>query len=179
MRAILAKRSDALFVLCESSEHTHPNHPSLVERAEFFNERRFLTLDLTCSRRIDSQMYAYLRDNGVTEDEFAFFYRQDLTEHCIIGHDYYAKNEHLLVDQERRDFAGEDVLGYYAIARSYHDRYRLPVMHTETNLWEPGATAWMWKTWANIQQLRHDDVPVCGMTWYSLIDQIDWDTALG
>jgi hypothetical protein len=36
----------------------------------------------------------------------------------------------------------------------------------------------MWKTWANIYQLRLDSIPVCGMTWYSLIDQIDWDTAL-
>ena len=38
--------------------------------------------------------------------------------------------------------------------------------------------AWLWKTWAIIQQLRKDAVPICGMTWYSLTDQIDWDTAL-
>ncbi len=31
---------------------------------------------------------------------------------------------------------------------------------------------------ANIQQLRRDGVPICGMTWYSLIDQIDWDVGL-
>jgi hypothetical protein len=109
-----------------------------VDRADFFNERRFLTLDLTCSRRIDSQMYAYLLDNGMTKEEFDFFLHARHDEHCIIGHDYYAKNEHLLIDQERRDYAGEDVLGYYAIARSYHDRYNLPVMHTETNLWNRG-----------------------------------------
>lgn len=64
------------------------------------------------------------------------------------------------------------------MARSYHERYNLPVMHTETNHREPEAVPWLWKTWANIRQLRHDDVPVCGMTWYSLTDQIDWDTAL-
>jgi hypothetical protein len=51
-------------------------------------------------------------------------------------------------------------------------------MHTETNLSEPGAVNWLWKTWANVQQLRGDGVPICGMTWYSLTDQIDWDTAL-
>ena len=51
-------------------------------------------------------------------------------------------------------------------------------MHTETNHQEPEAVPWLWKTWANIQQLRHDKVPVCGMTWYSLTDQIDWDVAL-
>lgn len=26
--------------------------------------------------------------------------------------------------------------------------------------------------------MRHGGVPVLGFTWYSLIDQIDWDTAL-
>ncbi len=31
---------------------------------------------------------------------------------------------------------------------------------------------------AAVQQLRADGIPVCGMTWYSLTDQIDWDTAL-
>ena len=30
----------------------------------------------------------------------------------------------------------------------------------------------------NIQQLRSDGVPICGMSWNSLTDQIDWDTAL-
>ena len=27
-------------------------------------------------------------------------------------------------------------------------------------------------------RLREDGVPIIGFTWYSLIDQIDWDTAL-
>lgn len=26
--------------------------------------------------------------------------------------------------------------------------------------------------------LRHDGVPICGFTWYSLTDQVDWDSAL-
>jgi hypothetical protein len=51
-------------------------------------------------------------------------------------------------------------------------------MHTETNKEEPDAKRWLWKTWANIQRLRRDGVPLCGMTWYSLTDQVDWDTAL-
>ena len=30
----------------------------------------------------------------------------------------------------------------------------------------------------NILKMRRDGVPVLGFTWYSLIDQIDWDIAL-
>lgn len=89
MLAILDVRPDALFVLCESSEHTHANDPKLADEAEMYNERRFLTLDLTCGRRIDAGMYAYVRDNGMSEEEYAFFMKQGLREHFIIGHDYY------------------------------------------------------------------------------------------
>jgi hypothetical protein len=63
------------------------------------------------------------------------------------------------------------------VTRDYAERYRLPVMHTETNTAEPDAERWLWKTWANIQRLRRDGVPLVGMTWYSLTDQVDWDTA--
>ena len=60
--------------------------------------------------------------------------------------------------------------------------YRLPVMHTETNLWEgphgDEAVKWLWKEWANVLRLRNVGIPTVGFTWYSLTDQVDWDTAL-
>jgi beta-glucosidase len=177
MLAILDVRPDALFILCESSEHTHANDPKFAGEAEMFNERRFLTLDLTCNRPLSLGMYAYVRDNGMSQAEYEFFLGHDLREHCVIGHDYYITNERLLIDHEVRVASG-DVFGYYPVARQYHERYRLPVMHTETNLAEPDSADWVWRTWTSIQQLRLDGVPVCGMTWYSLTDQIDWDTAL-
>jgi beta-glucosidase/6-phospho-beta-glucosidase/beta-galactosidase len=180
MLAILDVRPDALFIHAESSEHTHANHPDLASEAEMFNERRFLTLDLICGRRISAGMYAYLRENGMTEAEYARFRSVDLVEHFILGHDYYVTNEHLLVAPEVRQGAGE-VFGYAPVALAYHQRYQLPIMHTETNLVDQGgneAARWLWKTWANIQMLRRMGVPICGMTWYSITDQIDWDVAL-
>lgn len=30
----------------------------------------------------------------------------------------------------------------------------------------------------NMMRLKADGVPIIGFTWYSLIDQVDWDTAL-
>ncbi len=177
MLAIMQQRQDALFIQSESSEYTHASRPDLADEAEMFNERRFLSLDLNYGRRVSSGMYAYLRDNGMTEEEYDFFLRYNLREHCIMGNDYYAANEHLLVEEDRSVYAGE-VFGYYVVTRDYFDRYNLPVMHTETNKEEPDAERWLWKTWANVQRLRRDGVPLCGMTWYSLTDQVDWDTAL-
>jgi beta-glucosidase/6-phospho-beta-glucosidase/beta-galactosidase len=31
---------------------------------------------------------------------------------------------------------------------------------------------------ANVLHLRNQGMPIVGFTWYSLIDQIDWDSAL-
>ena len=100
-----------------------------------------------------------------------------LRGHCLLGTDYYRTNEQLVHPDGHIHPVGE-VFGYYVVMRDYFERYRLPIMHTETNMREPDAVAWMWKTWVNIQQLRRDGIPVCGMTWYSLTDQVDWDTAL-
>ena len=181
MRAILAVRPDALFILAESSEFTHANSPALMAEADMFNERRFLTLDFICGERISAGMYAYLRDHGMAEADYALLRTSNFSEHLIVGHDYYHTNEHLLVAPGVRVASGE-VFGYGTIARGYHQRYRLPIMHTETNLSDDaGGTAarkWLWKTWANIQHLRSENVPIYGMTWYSLTDQIDWDSAL-
>ncbi|MGH2371532.1 MAG: family 1 glycosylhydrolase, partial [Chloroflexota bacterium] len=177
MLAIMKVRKDALFIQSESSEYTHATRPNLLDEAEMFNERRFLSLDLNYGRRVSSAMFEYLWDNGMTAEEYDFFMRFNLREHCVMGNDYYISNEQLLVTEDRRDFAGE-IFGYYVVTRDYYDRYHLPVMHTETNKAEPDAERWLWKTWANVQRLRHDGVPLCGMTWYSLTDQVDWDVAL-
>jgi hypothetical protein len=55
-------------------------------------------------------------------------------------------------------------------------------MHTETNLREgpngDEAVQWLWKEWANVLRIRNVGIPTVGFTWYSLTDQVDWDTAL-
>jgi beta-glucosidase/6-phospho-beta-glucosidase/beta-galactosidase len=74
---------------------------------------------------------------------------------------------------------GEDVLGWYLITRRYFHRYYKPVMHTETSTPFPEENPrWLWKQWANVLRMRRDGVPVLGFTWYSLTDQVDWDTQL-
>jgi beta-glucosidase/6-phospho-beta-glucosidase/beta-galactosidase len=72
-----------------------------------------------------------------------------------------------------------DVLGWATITHDYYQRYKKPVMHTETNVFDANeAPTWLWKQWANILRIRNEGVPVLGFTWYSLIDQIDWETGL-
>jgi beta-glucosidase len=135
MQAILAVRPDALFVQSESSEYFHAENPAAIRPAELMNSRRFLSLDLNYGKRVDSEMYEYLTDNGMSRDEYHFFMHTRLKHHCILGNDYYATNEHRVSADGSARPAGE-IFGYDEITRQYHDRYRLPVMHTETNVAE-------------------------------------------
>ncbi len=181
MRAILEVRPDAIFIQSESSEYFHAENPKAIKPAEIMNSMRFLSLDLNYGHRVDSEMYEYLMDNGMKLEEYHFFLGNSLRHHCILGNDYYWTNEHRVAADGSTRAAGE-IFGYCEITRQYYARYRLPVMHTETNIVEgpngDEAVNWLWKEWANVLRVRNDGVPTVGFTWYSLTDQMDWDTAL-
>jgi beta-glucosidase len=181
MAAILDVRPDAIFIQSESSEYFHAENPKAIPPAEIYNSARFLSLDLNYGRRVESEMYEYLFDNGMTREEYHFFLNTRLRQHCVMGNDYYYTNEHR-VHADGSTCASGEVFGYSEITRQYHARYGLPVMHTETNIVE-GPTGkegvdWLWKQWANVLRVRNDGVPIIGFTWYSLTDQTDWDVAL-
>ena len=181
MQEILKVRADAIFIQSESSEYFHAENPAAIKPAEIENSRRFLSLDLNYGHRVDSEMYEYLTDNGMTRAEYHFFLGNSLHHHCILGTDYYWTNEHR-VSADGSSRASGEIFGYSEITRQYYDRYRLPVMHTETNIAEgpngDEAVNWLWKEWANVLRVRNSGVPTVGFTWYSLTDQMDWDVGL-
>jgi beta-glucosidase len=181
MHAILDVRPDAIFIQSESSEYFHAENPQAIKPAEIYNARRFLSLDLNYGRRVDSEMYEFLMDHGMTRREYHFFLENHLKHHCIMGNDYYVTNEHRVAPDGATHPAGE-VFGYNEITTQYYHRYQLPVMHTETNLSQgthgDEAVYWLWKEWANVLRIRNNGIPIIGFTWYSLTDQVDWDTAL-
>lgn len=181
MWEIVDVRPDALFIQSESSEYFHADTPEAIGPAETMNARRFLPLDLNYGKRVESEMYEYLMDHGLTREDYHFFMKYNLRHHCIMGNDYYVTNEHR-VAADGRSWAAGDVFGYDEITRQYHDRYKLPIMHTETNLRQgpagDEAVQWLWKQWANVLRVRNTGTPTVGFTWYSLTDQVDWDSAL-
>ncbi len=181
MMAILETRADAIFIQSDSSEYFHADNPAAIKPAEIMNSKRFLSLDLNYGRRVDSEMYEFLLDNGMTREEYHFFLGNRIKQHCIMGNDYYLTNEHRVAADGMTRASGE-VFGYDGITWQYFDRYHLPVMHTETNLRQgqhgDEAVDWLWKQWANVLRVRNDGIPIVGFTWYSLTDQMDWSVAL-
>ena len=178
MHAILKERPDAIFVQSESTQYFHPEGPDCEDAARRFNEKRFLSFDLTYGHHVNATVYEYLLDNGMTRDEYHWFLQYHVRSRCVMGNDYYETNENLVHPDGSISLSGE-ILGYYPITHQYFARYSLPVMHTETNgLGGVDAVKWLKKEWANVHRLKQDGVPIVGFTWYSLQDQVDWDTGL-
>lgn len=176
--AILKAQPKVTFIQSETTEYFHAEDPDCVEMAQFYNEKRFLALDLTYGYPVSSIMYEYLLDNGMTRDEYHWFGNNHVKAISVMGNDYYVTNEHIVHADGSTSWAGE-IFGYLVITKQYYDRYQLPVMHTETNLMDADAAPqWLQKQWSNLHHLKLEGVPILGFTWYSLTDQVDWDTAL-
>jgi beta-glucosidase/6-phospho-beta-glucosidase/beta-galactosidase len=178
--AILARRPDAVFVNGESGEYFQAccPDPEIRRLAEFENERRFLPLDLLYARPVSDMMRDHLRGHGMDDIALGWFMEREVPRRTIVGIDYYEWNEKL-IDADGHARALGELVGWHVIASQYYDRYRRPMMHTETNRLDArDAPRWLWRQWHNVQLLRQGGVPLVGFTWYSLTDQVDWDIAL-
>lgn len=175
---IAEQRPDCIIVQSESAEYIHELRASPCAEIKLDNKLRFLSLDLLYAHHPDADVLCYLLDNGLTRKEYDWFMAGEPPGYQIMGNDYYGRNEKIILP------TGEvctsmDVLGWYNITLEYYRRYRKPVMHTETNVFDAKeAPTWLWKQWVNILRMRQEGVPVLGFTWYSLIDQVDWDIGL-
>ncbi len=175
---IFEHRHDAVIVTSESAEYIHEVRatPSLEITVE--NKLRLLSLDLLYGHPPEPEIVLYLLDNGLSRAEYSWFMRGEPPGYQIMGNDYYGHNEVIRLP-DGTTCRGEDVWGWYLITRQYYERYKKPVMHTETNTYNvEDAPTWLWKQWINVQRMRADGAPVLGFTWYSLTDQVDWDSAL-
>jgi beta-glucosidase len=179
MRIVRDRRSDAIFLQSEACEAFAPadsTDPEHVAQAAHLNELRFIAFDLTYGRHIAPRMAGWLGTNGMDRDRLAWFEANGSDAGAIVGLDYYPGNERL-VDGER-EIAAPKRQGFGAVAREYQERYGLPIMLAETNTTDDLAIAWFTELWNDTVQLFDDGVPIVGFCWYSLTDQVDWDTAL-
>src|SRR5436190_12249448 len=179
MRIVRERRPDAIFLQsdgCEAFAPADPEDATHVARAAHLNDLRFIGFDLSYGRRIDPAMAAWLGVHGLGRDRLDWFEANGSDAGAIVGLDYYQGNERL-VDAER-EFAAPERRGFAAVAREYHERLGLPVWLAETNAPEDEAVGWFTELWNETVQLFDAGVPVEGFCWYSLTDQVDWDTCL-
>jgi beta-glucosidase/6-phospho-beta-glucosidase/beta-galactosidase len=165
------------FVQSEATRYYHPYNPDATKRTAHLNQRRFLSFDLNYSHSPSALMLEYLLENGMLPAQFHYFMDRDIRPSCIMGTDYYETSESIVYPDGTTKRS--NVLGYYGLTRQYYSRFRLPIMHAETNQFQQlNASYWLERQWANVLRLRQEGYPIIGFTWYSLTDQVDWDIDL-
>jgi hypothetical protein len=176
--AIAAQRSDAIITQSESAEYIHVMKATPPPEITLKNKLKFLSLELFYACPPDADVLLYAMDNGLTRAEYDWFMRAEPPGFQVLGIDYYGRNERIITP-DGRNLEVEDVLGWRHIAAEYWRRFRKPIMHTETNVFDAAAAPnWLWKQWVNVLDVRAAGIPVLGFTWYSLVDQVDWDIQL-
>ena len=182
MAAIRSRVKDPVFLqsdACESFLPADLRDPVAVERADDLNARRFVGWDLAYGRAPQPRVRDWLLANGLDEWRLLRFEAEGSAAGCIVGLDYYPGNEHVIAaDGTMRDLGDGERRGFAAIAREHYDHLGLPFMLAETNASGDVAPGWLAATWNDTLALYDGGLPIRGYCWYSLTDQVDWDTAL-
>jgi beta-glucosidase/6-phospho-beta-glucosidase/beta-galactosidase len=183
IRAIRRTMPEATVLLCDAAENYKTRNPVLVTEVQRRNLRRFLVMDLLLGR-IDKHhpLFSWLTSYGMSELDIEWFVSHPQTPD-ILGLDYYTHSDWQLdalpgggVRQRRADAP----VGLYGIGTAYWQRYGIPLMVTETSIEGQAINREIWlETMVDhARRLREEGIPLLGLVWWPLIDQIDWDGAL-
>jgi beta-glucosidase/6-phospho-beta-glucosidase/beta-galactosidase len=182
---IRRERPDARLLVSDTCEYHHALDEGARVHADRLNERRFLMHDLYGGRvGTDHPLRGYLVENGLSEQEL-FWFQEHPAPLDVIGLDHYPHSEHQYRIGARGEIIDEtrpidQQLGPAELARQYFVRFGRPLVFAETGA--PGddetRIAWLERMVGEIRAVRADGVPVIGMTWWGLIDQVDWASNL-
>ena len=166
----------------DSCEH----HVALDSQTESWvahaNRRRFLFHDLTLGYIDENHpLLPYLRQHGFSEDERHWF-QDHASPIDVLGLDYYAHSEiewrwNRASEGPAIDFPCKNPQGFAATAQQYVERFKLPVMLSETNV---GGSVTDRVTWLKYMEQESEQLSARadfrGFCWFPSLDATDWDT---
>jgi beta-glucosidase len=183
---IRAEQPDARMLISDTCEFHHAvDDGPARERADFLNERRFLLHELYGGRvTSDHALWPWLLEHGMERADLDWFLEHPAPLD-VVGLDYYPHSEHQyrngpngsVIDETR---PLEAQCGPAELVRQYHGRLGRPLVFAETGA--PGddavKTAWLDSLVRAARQVRSEGIPLIGLTWWGLIDQVDWGHGL-
>jgi hypothetical protein len=123
----------------------------------------------------------YLRANGLTEDQRCWF-GDHAVKIDVLGLDYYAHSEmdwawDAEANRATLRFPCRQARGFAAVASDYVQRFRLPILLSETNI---GGTVTDRLTWLKFMEEQAEQLAAVsdfrGFCWFPSIDATDWDS---
>lgn len=182
IRAIRQADPEATVLLCDAAENFKTRSPALEMEARRRNLRRFIVMDLLTGR-VDRHhpLFSWLTSYGFSELDIDWL-RANPQAPDVLGLDYYPHSEWQLESHGGaiRVRRADNPAGLYGVASTYYNRYGIPLMLTETSVdGKPiNREIWLDTTLDHIRRLREEGVPMLGMIWWPMVDQLDWDGAL-
>lgn len=179
--AIKAVDPTAIMVHVEAAGVNRAANEALALSAWEAQHRRYLSLDLLTGRVMpEHPLWAWLVKHGAAPSALAQI-ADDAITLDVLGLNFYPRwsTQEVYVDRRGRlayRLVAKDGSGFAALIRQYYERYRVPIMVTETSEYGPIArrARWLRTSVAAIKQLRAHGVPVKGYTWFPLFTLIDW-----
>lgn len=181
VKALKAIDPDSVMVHVEATGLTRTVRDDLASLAHEEKHRGYLCFDLISGRLThDHLLFSWLVRNGASPDTL-----EDLTKGAIsidvIGLNFYPQwSTKLLYIDKRGKLAFSETEpegnGFMELISDYHDRYRVPVMITETSAIGSDEIRgkWLDSSVSMIKTLREQGVPVIGYTWFPLFTMVDW-----
>jgi len=157
------------------------DEPEFQDEARHRQEIVFLALDLVSGRIDESHLlWPWLLKHGARESELNWFL-DDAVEVPVIGMNLYPMftQKRLLRDaggrfRIRMPYAGADLIT--RLGRLYYDRYRVPLMISETA--SIGSLRrrldWLDSSVTATRELREEGVPLVGYTWWPTFALVTW-----
>ncbi|GAB4000468.1 hypothetical protein GCM10029992_32480 [Glycomyces albus] len=159
-----------------------PEHRALAARLK---EQTYLVEDLVTGR-VDAShpLEPFLRDHGWSDGDLSWFQRAPVRPD-VVGVNYYPLHSTEVFEAgvfhsggfpDPRPTRDDGVHGMMELLRAAADRYRAPVMLTETCVTDSvkARLDWLDDSVEAVRTLRDEGVDVVGYTWWPLFDMYEW-----
>jgi beta-glucosidase/6-phospho-beta-glucosidase/beta-galactosidase len=178
-RMLVKKMPDVCLVHVDAAEKHRALDGESAGHAAFHNEIRFIVPDLVLGKIDENHpLYGYLRHHGASEKRLARL-REKPARIDIMGLDYYSHCE-LEWCTKGRVYPNKAPEGLVPTALEYAERYRLPLMLTETNIrgYVEDRISWLKFMVEQCEEIERRLKPLNltfeGFCWYPFIDSTDW-----
>ena len=135
------------------------------------NDRRHVVLDLVLGRDLDTDRPFLGR---LVDGDGARLLDLPNLQVDVLGLDYYSHSE-WFYDERGSHAPSPHPVGLAAVVQEYSDRYRLPLLLSETKLrgTASGGASWLQYTLEHDEPARARGVPLHGYGWFPQVDTAD------
>jgi len=179
--AIKSIQPEATLVHVDATGMTRTARKDLAVLAREEQHRGYLCYDLITGRIVDDHMlFSWLVRNGAAPDALEELGKNRI-DLDVLGMNFYPQwSTKLLYIDKRGKLAFQETEpeghGFKDMIRDFYERYRVPIMITETSAMggDEVREQWLKSSVSMIRDLRLGGVPVIGYTWFPLFTMIDW-----